>query len=317
MTGDVLKYRFPGGPISELRGSFERMDRDQIDTFDGFIVGSFDLGSIFGFREVDLPSERSDSSFPPVVISKQDYLALAKDHLDLLDNGDLKKVILSRVANGSVLDDSELLFDRLCEAYPNAMVYLISSAHFGTWIGATPERLLEKNGEELKLVALAGTKLANDDSPWRKKEVEEQAYVTDYLLQKLEGLGVREHQLSGPKELIAGPVKHLNTEIVIRDGINWWELVQAIHPTPAVCGIPRDLAMERIRALEPHDRALYCGMIGTVKSGQVKLFVNLRCAQLIGTSIYPYVGGGMTQLSDPEEEWQETENKAQTLLHLL
>ena len=96
------------------------------------------------------------------------------------------------------------------------------------------------------------------------------------------------------------------------------ELLEALHPTPAVCGSPKDEAMNLIRKLEEKDREYYCGIVGPARiRGSTNLFVNLRCMRVFEDKIRLHAGGGITKDSDPEAEWMETENKCQTMLDLL
>jgi isochorismate synthase len=96
-----------------------------------------------------------------------------------------------------------------------------------------------------------------------------------------------------------------------------WEIAKDLHPTPAVSGTPRKDALDWIRSEEKHERQFYAGIIGSMDEHSMNLYVNLRCAQIIGSDIYLYVGGGFTADSIPEKEWEETENKSKTLLNLL
>jgi len=317
MTGDFLKYRFPGESAIERKGKFSLLRNEELLTFRGFIIGDFNLTQVFGFQEMEIAPSRNDGSVRPEVMDRSNYIQIAEEYIKILQEGGLKKIILSRVLEHDFELEMDTFFKLLCNDYPQAFVYFVSSPLFGTWIGVTPERLLLSTGNEGLLVALAGTKLSNDASPWRKKEMEEQAYVSDYLQRALVKCDLHLRSKEGPHELIAGPVKHLCTELNFDFDSHWWNLVKEVHPTPAVCGIPKASTLEIIESTEPHHRELYCGIIGEVQMEKVDLYVNLRCAQLIGKKIYPYVGGGLTQLSDSQEEWQETENKAQTLLRYL
>ena len=94
-------------------------------------------------------------------------------------------------------------------------------------------------------------------------------------------------------------------------------LLKHLHPTPAVAGLPKKVAQQYIAAAESHERKLYTGIIGRATEGAQKLFVNLRCGSVIDQHLYCYVGGGFTPDSVAELEWEETENKSQTLLRLL
>ena len=95
------------------------------------------------------------------------------------------------------------------------------------------------------------------------------------------------------------------------------EILSALHPTPAVGGYPKELAMEWIRRVEPHERRYYGGYLGPMFGEHVRLFVNLRCMEVDDSRLRLYVGGGLTDKSDPESEWKETEAKAQTLLSII
>jgi len=91
-----------------------------------------------------------------------------------------------------------------------------------------------------------------------------------------------------------------------------------LHPTPAVCGLPAMDAKRELLLTEPHERRLYSGFLGPVKNnGSAQLFVNLRCMQIIGKKAYLYAGGGLTIDSELEKEWEETKNKAETMLAVI
>jgi isochorismate synthase len=98
---------------------------------------------------------------------------------------------------------------------------------------------------------------------------------------------------------------------------NWGELINALHPTPAVCGLPRERALKLIAQHETHNRNFYAGLIGKKSKQELAVFVNLRCMQVTKNDFLLYIGGGITQQSIPENEWNETENKAKTLARVL
>ena len=118
----------------------------------------------------------------------------------------------------------------------------------------------------------------------------------------------------------AGQVEHLCTPISLKVGSangRLAEILSVLHPTPAVGGYPKELAMEWIRRVEPHERRYYGGYLGPMFGEHVRLFVNLRCMEVDDSRLRLYVGGGLTDKSDPESEWKETEAKAQTLLSII
>lgn len=172
-------------------------------------------------------------------------------------------------------------------------------------------------------MSLAGTKpFVEGESPlWTEKEYREQKIVTDTITQVLQPLTT---DLSTGKvhEVRAGRLWHLCTEITAKITPNTpiQEIVQRLHPTPAVCGFPTDEARNFLLENEGYPREFYAGYCGLTHWGahrSIDLFVNLRCAQLTQKEIFVYVGGGVNSGSQEESEWQETENKAQTMLRVL
>ena len=95
-------------------------------------------------------------------------------------------------------------------------------------------------------------------------------------------------------------------------------MVELLHPTSAVCGMPLEPAMKFLKSHEQHDRELYSGYLGPVNIDEsTNLFVNLRCMRLYEQSVRAFVGAGVTESSIPEKEWEETEYKSQTMLDLI
>jgi isochorismate synthase len=314
---DVLKYRLPGQTAKIQKfGFFEPIQ--SLHTIEGFVVSGFEEGHLFRFAEGRMyeSEEFSFAENTPPVISQREYLLETQGILNSFEAYGLEKVVYSRVR--SLAFNEELLnqvFENLCSTYPKAFVYLISSSHFGTWIGATPEILLHQQNDHLFTMSLAGTRKENDKSDWGDKEAHEQKVVTDYIVDKLQGLKLNDLELNGPYTFSAGPVSHLRTDISCSLGsVTVQEVISALHPTPAICGIPKDPATTLIGQREMHEREFYTGFIGLIGKNESRLFVNLRCAQIFKGKAFLYVGGGLTKASIPELEWEETENKAKTLL---
>lgn len=240
--------------------------------------------------------------------------------------GEGKTVLARRIRmDGNV--DLCSTFLSLCEAYPSAFVFLFSSLFSGTWIGASPELLLSIEGDKLKTMSLAGTRPTGTRGEWDEKNVEEQALVTRFITSILE-----KHNLpvtvSAPATRVAGPVEHICTEIYATGALRLMEncatplynLLTDLSPTPAVCGSDRMKSMFMINSLEDFDRTYYGGFVGPymlqLPDGQdlTKLFVNLRSAYIDRRGATLFTGSGITPLSNPDDEWKETANKAQTLI---
>lgn len=212
-------------------------------------------------------------------------------------------------------------FLRACNTYPNAYVYLLNTPQTGVWLGSTPELLLAGNHSSWKTVALAGTQAYKNDisRTWDDKNLHEQDLVVQYLKKQLNLFGV-EPDISGPTDIHAGQVVHLVSEFnfVLDDRNRLGDLLNLLHPTPAVCGTPKEFAFEFIRRNESKSRKYYSGFLGELDpQGKTDLFVNLRCMQIQQKTCTLYAGGGLLSSSILEDEWKETQNKMLTMQALL
>jgi len=261
-----------------------------------------------------------------ISITKSDYLDKAEYLINKLTEGELNKVVLSRVVQKTLKKklNSGKLIKMIVNKYKEAFVFLFHLPEEGIWVGASPETLFKSVDENIFTTALAGTRLANENNgnpSWTLKEKEEQHYVTLFIESLLSELGIVSYEQNGPINVIAGNLAHLETtfkipavEIKSKTG----KLIAGLHPTPAVCGLPKADAYLLIQKAEQHQRRYYTGFLGPWKiNDESQLFVNLRCAELDSNKINIYVGGGLTASSNPEAEYQETVHKSQTLLSVV
>lgn len=314
-----LIYKYPNETIiHQHRGEFYPLPTGEEPT--GFVVSDFLHQQVYLFQQNEAISQSVHySKNKPYVISKRDYQIEAQALLNVFSIAHVEKAVYSRVK--SVPFDAtkaEELFEKLCIQYPAAFCYVIASEHFGTWVGATPEVLVRNEQGQIATVALAGTHSASTPSDWTQKEQEEHQFVVKAISNTLQRNACQNIVKSHTYEVSAGPVVHLKTdfqaEITTHSA---WSIAMDLHPTPAVCGTPRMNALDLIASREMHQRDLYAGVIGWNDKSSSRLFVNLRCAQLFENTAYLYVGGGFTKDSIPDLEWDETENKAQTLLKVM
>lgn len=312
----MLIYRLPGKEIVQKSGQFIPI---QSSVPEGFIVGDFEGENKFIFNEESDSDELYFKKENPYVLEKQEYVRQGNVLISTIKNIGIRKTVLSRIKEVDFDESKSLeLFYLLEQNYPEAFIYLFSDSNLGTWIGASPEVLLRKINQNGFTISLAGTKKSTDTDIWTRKEKREQAYVTEFIEEELKSLNVSQIEKSETYEYVAGPVKHLKTDFsfTFKDqSID--EVIQRLHPTPAVCGLPQNLSLEVIRQIEPHSREFYAGFIGEVNNQNTSIYVNLRCCQILPGKIYLYLGGGYTFDSNPEMEWQETENKSRTILDLI
>ncbi len=257
--------------------------------------------------------------------SKEDYFKLIEDTVAEIREGALSKVIISRQIPVNRTDISiGTTFFQLHDHTPNAFTYLVNLPVAGIWMGATPEVLIKSDGEQFETVSLAGTQVRKpgaEEYYWSTKDIEEQAFVSRYMLDVFFNFDIHKYKTKGPETLESGKVAHLKTSFFFpAEKIEkcLGNFIANLHPTPAVCGLPKDLADEYIRTREVHQRRYYTGYLGPWRlNQQVALFVNLRCMEITSEEFILYVGGGITGRSVPEKEWDETNQKAKTLLSVI
>lgn len=313
----VLYYRIPGQETVTCQGQFHPLQRN--DKPNGFVVSSANGEKRYVFKSTPTPPFVVKSQYPPHQSDRDEYLSAVQRITDAIGQSELKKVVYSRVIKQTLNQQNrQQYFDRLIHAYPNAFVYYFEDENLGSWIGATPEILLRRIENHCFVMSLAGTKKINEDRDWTEKERIEQELVTEFIREGINTLNPGNFEIDGPYNHAAGPVEHLRTDISFYlDPSHESELISILHPTPAVCGLPREMARKAYEILESHTRELYTGYIGLFDEHQTHCYVNLRCAKLIDDEIFAFVGGGITDESIPELEWKETENKSKTLFDLL
>ncbi len=268
---------------------------------------------------------------------KETHIALVKKGIDFIKNKNTPKIVLSRketieLANFNVIKT----FKNLLQHYKTAFTYIWYHPNVGLWLGATPETLLKTINNVFKTIALAGTQVYKNtlDVLWEEKEKQEQQFVTDYIVSQLNQLDIP-CKVSLPFTIKASNIVHLCTDITGRlKTLNALQsVVKALHPTPAVCGLPKEKAKNFILKNEGYDREFYTGFFGELNfttdqrqsknnkrnienhaynflKKQSHLFVNLRCMQVHKNSISLYIGGGITKDSNAEKEYLETVAKA-------
>lgn len=250
--------------------------------------------------------------------AKSQFEALVIRGISAINAGHFEKVVLSRTEQVRVPGfDIFEAFAQLCGSYPSAFVYLWYHPETDVWMAATPERLLQADGLCFSTMSLAGTqKYQGEESvAWARKEREEQQFVTDFILDSLEGLAGEISQ-SQPYTVRAGNLLHIRTDIKgeLKTASDLPRVISILHPTPAVCGLPKAPARNFIIANEGYAREYYSGFLGEINLGsKTDLYVNLRCMKVTGETAHLFMGCGITKDSNPEKEFFETVNKSLTI----
>ncbi len=333
--------------VCQKNEEVKEIDILDIDEFRGFVIAPFESahsGSAFLINP-DFIIENEEvnpeflafidsiptGTFPDFdienhVINRHAYLNNAEYLINLLQKDELKKVVLSRIVSTSKKPDFSYqnFFSQLSTSYPEAFTYLFHLPGKGIWGGATPEILLSANPTEASTMALAGTRLYHPETTqkaWLPKETQEQYIVSQFITNLLSANGIQEFHTEKPTTVRAGHLEHRLTRFSIpksqlADKIG--KIIMGLHPTPAVCGLPKGDAYHLIKRAEQHERRFYTGFLGPWNLGDKSdLYVNLRCAEFSAETINLYVGGGLTAASVAENEWEETVLKSQTLLSVI
>jgi isochorismate synthase len=341
-------YRMPGEKqpfiIVQDQREIAKFDFTEVENQKGFVLAPYESykdGRAFllkpsffvydekGREQLSEFLERLPNELPVIpeqevnIAHKRLYLGQAQNMIDQMKAGRLNKVVLSRILikDMSANCEIDLLFEQLCRQYSRAFVYVFHLPGMGVWAGATPETLLQKQGDTFETMALAGTQKKPEENKkitWGEKEIQEQQYVSDFIDNRLNDLEISSYEKSPAETVFAGSLAHICTRVRIpfqeltgKTGA----LIRSLHPTPAVCGIPKEKAWQLISDIEKHERRFYTGFLGPWNlNNRSHLFVNLRCARILEKSLEVYVGGGLTADSMPEKEWQETLDKSQTIL---
>ncbi len=238
--------------------------------------------------------------------------------------GTQDKLVLSRtrtVAKQTPFSAGKAFF-RACERYIYSYVYLLHTPQTGTWMGGTPEVILSGEGKAWETVALAGTQLLEEKQlpkQWDRKNWQEQQLVAAYIRRQLGSLGI-ELTEKGPYSTRAGDLAHLKSNFYfeLEDTHSLGDLLELLHPTPAVCGLPKEDAYRFILENEATDRGYYSGFVGWLSpGGRTDLYVNLRCVNIRSDRYTLFAGGGLLASSQLDDEWRETEEKMKTMQNVL
>lgn len=263
--------------------------------------------------------------------SSNEFQQLVQACIDQIETGIVEKLVPSRSNRIKLPENCDLIevFEKLCTAYPQAFVTLTSTTETGTWIGASPELLVQVNQNQVfSTTALAATQLYKPGTDlktvsWNQKEIEEQALVSRYIINCFKKIRLREFDEHGPRTFRAGNLLHLKTDFKAdMQATNFPQLgtvmLGLLHPTSAVCGMPLEPAFTFLIANEGYQRKLYSGYLGPINIDlESQLFVNLRCMEVVHEHAILYAGAGVTVDSVPELEWEETVNKMNTLQQVI
>lgn len=295
---------------------------DAKNIYDGIDIIKNKLTTIgFGANLPFINENNSDS----IKDEYKEYSLVFDKFITEISKGKFSKLVLSRK---SILEKDNIIdifqaYHKAVSLYPNATISIFSNSD-SLWLSASPEILIKKKSENIyQTVALAGTisdlNINNDDIIWTDKNKNEQAIVSDYIAKVLENRNIK-YKISDTKTIKAGALYHLLNEfdLEIKESSIFFDILNDLHPTPAVLGFPKKEALTFISQNENYDREYYSGFIGPLEvSGKTALYVNLRSMKYDKKNVFLYAGGGLVQGSELDLEWNETINKMKTIKNII
>ena len=248
--------------------------------------------------------------------------------LQEIARGDYQKIVLARARRLTTPEEFHPLgvLNHLRQHFPSCYAFSIANGKGQSFIGASPERLVRVAGGRMHTEALAGSAprgdSASEDAAFARallhseKDLREHRLVLESIARRVADLGLTLEYANQPRVLGLANVQHLHLPIsaTLPAGVHILDLVERLHPTPAVGGTPREAAMAAIARLESFDRGLYAGPQGWVDHrGGGEFFVGIRSALIDGHVATVYAGAGIVAGSEPEKEFAETELKFKAL----
>jgi menaquinone-specific isochorismate synthase len=280
----------------------------------------------------DLPAMRPVGDLPGVterrpVTTRDEYVGGVERTIERIETGALRKVVLATTVAADLAENVDAidLLERLRRTYPECYRFLVSFGEDASFFGAPPERLVRLEGRRATTEALAGS-VARGETPVEDEALAtslleseklqfEQGVVLDAICDQLAPFGDVDRGEQGVRKLAT--IQHLHTPVTahLDDAEHVLTLVEALHPTPAVGGLPPDLAADAIRETEPFERGWYAAPIGWFDaSGDGEFAVGIRSAVAEGDRVTLFAGNGIVADSDPAAEWDEVQLKFRPIL---
>jgi isochorismate synthase len=313
------------------------------------VLGSLEGGPWFGAAAFD-PSQPCWSGFSPLLFvrparlawnepvpaagspvaarivqrpgERERWTALVRRALEEIERGSLDKIVLARAieVEAEAEIDPAALLRALESRYPGCRTFMVRGEG-GVFLGATPELLCRVEGGRVFAEAVAGSSRPGQGGALlaSRKDLREHRWVVDHLLEALSGVAEDIQYPHEPRIRELANIAHLHTPIEARllPGRGIADVAAALHPTPAVLGVPGPAARRFLAEHEHLDRGLYAGLVGWISPERSELAVALRCALVRGRRARLFVGAGVVAGSSPDAEWAETELKARALLEAL
>jgi menaquinone-specific isochorismate synthase len=316
---------------------FEVVTLDSTTTFACNMLASENLKTIeaelsaLAFSEIDpdisLPAPVARHDHP----DQEGWLANVEASLDSFERGKYEKVVLARKATFEFNEpiNAAVLLRLLKENTSQCFCFCFQPSSGAAFVGASPERLYRRDRNLIRAEAIAGSRprgiSPEEDQAFScelsksEKDLREHLYVVRDIRKTLTRFCSVLDADENPSVLKLSRCQHLVTIFrgKLRQGVKDADLLETLHPTPAVGGWPTARALQGIASLEPFDRGWYAGPVGWIGKDAAQFVVGIRSGLIEGTRLHLFSGAGIVDGSTPEREWDEIENKISDFVAVL
>ena len=287
------------------------------------------------FLELSFPETHAEQALPHSFSrvdrpDKTRWCASVQEALDTFEAGQYEKVVLARqvILSFDTSLDAAALLKALKQKTTQCFHFLFQPDALNGFLGASPERLYRRDLNRIQTEAIAGSRprgatLEEDvhlaeSLQHSEKDMREHGYVVQEINQALARFCSLSDAEKTPQVLRLNRCQHLITRFKgkLKEGVTDADLLETLHPTPAVGGYPRDRALKEIARLEPFDRGWYAGPVGWIEKEAAQFVVGIRSGLTEGNKLHLFSGAGIVAGSVPEEEWEEIETKISDFLPL-
>ena len=296
-----------------------------------------DISAIMQLLKNIAPPSSNDESLSFAISTRTDtpdkssWSRAVEQALELFGTTELSKIVLARRSDFSSTHsfDPWQLLAGLQQTSTGCTLFGFSFDGKTTFLGATPERLYARNGSQVSTEALAGTRPRGEDASKDKlleaellgseKEQREHSYVARGVFASLVPLSLSVMASKSPTIVKLARVQHLKTpiEASLQHDTTDSDLLTALHPTAAVNGQPRDLALKLLQTIEPFDRGWYAAPVGWLSKESAEFAVAIRSGLVNGSHLALFAGAGIVEGSSPDNEWSELDNKLSAFLQAI
>ncbi len=275
------------------------------------------------------PAGRFESDEEILIPEKEEWVRIINNSLKLIKEKKIEKIVLSRkkIIRNKNFWNLYAILNKLNNLREESFLFFYKINSDLAFLGRSPERLFKIKKNTLTAEAIAGTRPRGidprNDKMWEEqlisspKELEEHRIVSRFIKERMGNFCTDLKTIKNESVLKLQNLQHIITQYsgTIKNNLNFQDIINSFHPSPAVGGHPQATVHKVIPRLEPYHRGWYAAPIGWIRKGEGNFAVAIRSALINGKDLHIYAGAGIVLQSDPRAEWNETDNKMDNFLN--